>query len=86
MKALQYLASVLLVLLGIALLCEPTADGEAFTPTRFKVVDEGAAGKPDVVLIPGLSSSRAVRAAAGADCGRIARVKTIHHARPTEAV
>ena len=32
----------------------------AFAPTRFTVVDAGTVGKPDVVLIPGLSSSRAV--------------------------
>lgn len=31
-----------------------------FTPTRFTVVDQGTAGKPDVLLIPGLSSSRMV--------------------------
>ena len=36
------------------------ANSPPFTPTRFTVVDEGTAGKPDVVLIPGLSSSRAV--------------------------
>ncbi len=29
-------------------------------PTRFTVVDEGTVGKPDVVLIPGMSTSRAV--------------------------
>lgn len=33
---------------------------QTFTPTRFTVVDTGTAGKPDVVLIPGLSSSRSV--------------------------
>ncbi|MGA7156327.1 MAG: alpha/beta hydrolase [Acidobacteriaceae bacterium] len=31
-----------------------------FVPTRFTVVDEGTVGKPDVVMIPGLSSSRDV--------------------------
>jgi len=31
-----------------------------FAPARFTVVDQGTAGKPDVLLIPGLSSSRAV--------------------------
>ncbi len=35
-------------------------DTVAFVPTRFTVVDEGSVGKPDVVLIPGLASSRAV--------------------------
>lgn len=29
-------------------------------PTRFTVVDEGAVGKPDVVFLPGLTSSREV--------------------------
>ena len=33
---------------------------QAFTPTRFTVVDAGTAGKPDVILLPGLSSSRSV--------------------------
>jgi pimeloyl-ACP methyl ester carboxylesterase len=32
----------------------------AFTPTRFTVVDEGRTGKPDVVLVPGLTSSREI--------------------------
>jgi pimeloyl-ACP methyl ester carboxylesterase len=36
------------------------AGDEAFTPTRFLVTDRGTAGKPDVILIPGLGSSRAV--------------------------
>ena len=35
-------------------------DTAPFVPTRFTVVDEGTVGKPDVVMIPGLSSSRAV--------------------------
>ena len=61
MKVLQYLVSVMFVLAGIALLCAPAAHGQtAFVPTRFTVVDEGKAGAPDVVMIPGLGSSRAV--------------------------
>jgi pimeloyl-ACP methyl ester carboxylesterase len=32
----------------------------AFVPTRFTVIDAGTIAKPDVVLIPGLASSRAV--------------------------
>jgi pimeloyl-ACP methyl ester carboxylesterase len=32
----------------------------AFVPTRFTVVDAGTVGKPDVVMIPGLGSGRAV--------------------------
>ncbi|MGA7685863.1 MAG: alpha/beta hydrolase [Terriglobales bacterium] len=33
---------------------------KAAAPTRFTVVDEGTLGKPDVVLVPGLTSSREV--------------------------
>jgi pimeloyl-ACP methyl ester carboxylesterase len=47
MKKLQYLVAIVLFLAG-------------FVPTRFTVVDEGTVGKPDVVLIPGLASSRSV--------------------------
>jgi pimeloyl-ACP methyl ester carboxylesterase len=65
MKILRLLGTLALVLVGLALLWEPmhgqtTAVAKEFTPTRFTVVDEGTAGKPDVVLIPGLSSSREV--------------------------
>jgi len=66
MKALQWLATVLFVLAGIALLCAPASgqSGSAakvpFVPTRFTVTDAGTAGKPDVVLIPGLGSSKSV--------------------------
>jgi pimeloyl-ACP methyl ester carboxylesterase len=59
MKVLQYVASVMFVLAGIVLLCAP-AHAAGFAPTRFTVVDQGTVGKPDVVLIPGLASSRAV--------------------------
>jgi len=64
MKVLQWIATVLFVAAGIALLCVPSS-GQAkamggFVPTRFTVVDAGTVGKPDVVLIPGLGSSRAV--------------------------
>ncbi len=66
MKALQWLATVMFVLAGIALLCAP-ANGQAgtaakapFAPTRFTVTDAGTVGKPDVVLIPGLASSKSV--------------------------
>jgi pimeloyl-ACP methyl ester carboxylesterase len=59
MKVLQFLATVLLVLAGIALLVEPS-HAAGFVPTRFTVVDAGTVGKPDVVLIPGLASSRTV--------------------------
>jgi pimeloyl-ACP methyl ester carboxylesterase len=64
MKGLQWLATVALVVAGVLLLVKPMmarAQSMAkFVPTRFTVVDEGTAGQPDVVLIPGLSSSRAV--------------------------
>src|SRR5665213_2925589 len=64
MKALRFLATVAFVLAGIALLIAPSraavASAAGFVPTRFTVVDAGTVGKPDVVLIPGLSSSRAV--------------------------
>ena len=60
---MQWLASAVLTLAGVALLCAPAhANGAtaAFTPTRFTVTDSGTAGKPDIILIPGLSSSSAV--------------------------
>lgn len=47
-------------LLGIALITSLVAHAAPYTPTRFTVVDAGTAGKPDVILIPGLNSSRAV--------------------------
>jgi len=64
MKALQWLATAVLVVAGVVLLCVP-ANGQAmkmgtFVPTRFTVTDAGTVGKPDVVLIPGLASSKAV--------------------------
>jgi pimeloyl-ACP methyl ester carboxylesterase len=64
MKVLQWIAAVAFVVAGIALLCAPAhgqaTQGVVFVPTRFTVVDSGTVGKPDVVLIPGLGSSRAV--------------------------
>lgn len=51
---------VALLVLLLALLGRHRMPAQAFHPTRFTVVDAGTAGKPDVVLIPGLSSSRAV--------------------------
>jgi pimeloyl-ACP methyl ester carboxylesterase len=44
------------VLISVPLL----AQAAATSPTRFTVVDEGTEGKPDVVLVPGLTSSREV--------------------------
>jgi pimeloyl-ACP methyl ester carboxylesterase len=65
MKVLQWMATAMFVLAGIALLCAPSSaqvvgTHTAFVPTRFTVVDAGTAGKPDVLMIPGLASSRAV--------------------------
>jgi pimeloyl-ACP methyl ester carboxylesterase len=65
-RTILRLVALLLFLAGILLLRKPIF-GQAITaaPTRFSVVIEGAApGKgPDVILIPGLSSSRDVYAA-----------------------
>jgi pimeloyl-ACP methyl ester carboxylesterase len=63
MRTFRLLAALGLILAGIALLCRPaeaTAQTASFVPARFTVVDAGTAGKPDVVLIPGLASSRDV--------------------------
>ena len=65
MRVVRYLAGGALLVAGILLISGPAhADGvgakSGFVPTRFSVVDEGTAGKPDVLLVPGLSSSRAV--------------------------
>ena len=65
MKTLRLLATAGLVLAGVALLVLPSCAAQAdntpaFVPTRFTVVDQGTVGKPDVLLIPGMSSSRAV--------------------------
>jgi pimeloyl-ACP methyl ester carboxylesterase len=60
-EMMQWLAAVLLIVCGILLLCAPsTAQMKSASPTRFTVVDEGTEGKPDVVLVPGLTSSREV--------------------------
>jgi pimeloyl-ACP methyl ester carboxylesterase len=49
-------------LTGIAIMlgAMTAARAEKLAPTRFTIVDEGTAGKPDVILIPGLSGSREV--------------------------
>jgi pimeloyl-ACP methyl ester carboxylesterase len=64
MKTMQWLATVLFVVAGIALLCAPgRAAGMgvgAYSPTRFTVTDAGTPGKPDVLLVPGLASSKSV--------------------------
>jgi hypothetical protein len=65
MKAIiQWVATICFVAAGVALLVMPAGaavtNAAAFAPTRFTVVDQGTVGKPDVVMIPGLASSRAV--------------------------
>jgi len=67
MRVMQWLATVALVVAGVMLLVRPmsaraqVAGGSVSAgPTRFTVVDAGTVGKPDVILIPGLSCSRAV--------------------------
>ncbi|MGA3080400.1 MAG: alpha/beta hydrolase [Terracidiphilus sp.] len=65
MKVLYLLAAAGIVLAGTALPCVPCSAAQAaapagFAPTRFSVLDQGTAGKPDVLLIPGMSSSSAV--------------------------
>ncbi|MGI4758219.1 MAG: alpha/beta fold hydrolase [Janthinobacterium lividum] len=54
----RFLFAVSLILLGISMLTHRLP--AQTMPTRFTIVDEGTEGKPDVVLIPGLSSSRSV--------------------------
>src|SRR5579875_2215768 len=66
----RLLAIVVLVLAGLKLVSQqPRAAKTGFAPTRFTVVDAGTVGKPDVILIPGLSSSRAVWDAEAAKLG-----------------
>jgi pimeloyl-ACP methyl ester carboxylesterase len=64
MRIVQWLVAIAFIVAGIALLCAPeksTAQTpKAYVPTRFTVSDLGTVGKPDVVLIPGLASSKAV--------------------------
>lgn len=62
MKHCRAFAATAFVLSGIALFVVPSraAASEAFVPIRFTIVDAGTVAKPDVVLIPGLASSRAV--------------------------
>ena len=75
-KMMQWLAAVAFVASEALLLCAPsTAQVKAALPTRFTVVDEGTAGKPDVVLVPGLTSSRQVWAG---EAKRLARHYRLH--------
>jgi pimeloyl-ACP methyl ester carboxylesterase len=70
MKKLHWVATFMFVAAGILLLCAPAhaaiGTTPAFVPTRFTVVDAGTLGKPDLILIPGLSSSREVWSAEAA--------------------
>jgi pimeloyl-ACP methyl ester carboxylesterase len=60
MRVIQWLATAVLVLAGLVLARPVLSQTAKFVPTRFTVTDAGTAGKPDVVLIPGLASSAAV--------------------------
>jgi pimeloyl-ACP methyl ester carboxylesterase len=63
-KKVKRPATALLVVGGIlSLYATFTAQAKTDLPTRFTVVDEGTVGKPDLVLVPGLTSSREVWAA-----------------------
>src|SRR5471032_3125638 len=69
MKVLRLIFALALIVAGVLLLLNRPLSAQTTPPsnpaptmmlTRITVVDAGAAGKPDVVLIPGLGSSRAV--------------------------
>jgi len=71
MKVLRMLFTLMLFLAGVLLLIHPLRAQTVAAPssakfaaapalTHITIVDAGTAGKPDVVLIPGLGSSRAV--------------------------
>jgi len=65
MRTIRLIAIVGIIFAGIApLAAQPSAalpaPAPAFLSTRFVSLEEGTLGKPDVVLIPGMSSSRAV--------------------------
>lgn len=64
-KRMQWLAMMAFVVGWILLPCassraQSQVKLKAAAPTRFTVADEGTVGKPDVVLVPGLTSSREV--------------------------
>jgi pimeloyl-ACP methyl ester carboxylesterase len=62
MKHSRSLTGPIFLFSSIALLAVPSRGtvSSDFVPTRFTVVDAGTVAKPDVILIPGLASSRAV--------------------------
>jgi pimeloyl-ACP methyl ester carboxylesterase len=57
MKIIQWLTTVVLLIAGVVLVRPVFSQAAKFVPTRFTVTDAGTAGKPDMVLIPGLTSS-----------------------------
>ena len=64
MKNIRLLTAFAFVVAGILLLIQPlhaaAPAAVASVPTRFSGEDSGTAGKPDVILIPGLASSHTV--------------------------
>ena len=69
MKVVRWMFTLILFVAGVLLLIHPLRGQTPRPPghpaptmmlTRITVVDAGTAGKPDVVLIPGMGSSRAV--------------------------
>ena len=69
MKVLRLIFALALIVAGVLLLLNRPLSAQTTPPsnpaptmmlTRITVVDAGTAGKPDVVLIPGMGSSRAV--------------------------
>jgi pimeloyl-ACP methyl ester carboxylesterase len=57
MKVLQFTFAAVLVLAGLVLVRPVFSQDAKFVPARFTITDAGTAGKPDMVLIPGLTSS-----------------------------
>lgn len=59
-KAILAVATAALMLPATSALASPPQHGTtpAYSPIRFTVVDKGTKGKPDVLLIPGLTSGR----------------------------
>jgi len=56
----RFILALLLIALAFFMLEQRPLPAQLFAPTRFTVVDTGTVGKPDVILIPGLNSSRSV--------------------------
>jgi pimeloyl-ACP methyl ester carboxylesterase len=60
MRITRLFAAAVCLLAGVAVLAAQDGPAPGFKPSRFSVVNKGKAGKPDLILIPGLASSRAV--------------------------